>query len=106
MGRSFLKNIVTKYRILGLLGCALLYAGGASAQYMPQLPTQGGYQPAPKTQARASAGTSFDDALSAFNYGDNQQAARYLWPLARQGDSRAQYYLAIFSTPGRAQAGT
>ena len=37
---------------------------------------------------------SFEEGLAAFNYGDNDLAARHFWRLAGMGDAKAQYYLA------------
>lgn len=46
------------------------------------------------------AEVSFDDAISAFNYGDNDLANKHFWKLAGQGDARAQYYLAYMLDAG------
>lgn len=43
---------------------------------------------------------TFDDAIAAFNYGDNDQANRYFWKLAGEGDPRAEYYLAYMLDAG------
>ncbi len=44
---------------------------------------------------------TFQDAMDAFNYGDNDKAARILWPLANSGDAQAQYYLAYLMDSGQ-----
>lgn len=43
---------------------------------------------------------SFDEAITAFNYGDNDLAIQQFRKLANEGDSRAQYYLAYMMDSG------
>lgn len=57
---------------------------------------------APVFAQSSDSDVTFDNALSAFNYGDNQLANRYFWQLAADGDYRAQYYLAYMLDSGLA----
>lgn len=43
---------------------------------------------------------SFDDAIAAFNYGDNDLALRHFSRLANENDARAQYYYAYMLDAG------
>lgn len=43
---------------------------------------------------------SLDEGLAAFNYGDNDLAARHFWRLAGSGNAKAQYYLAYMLDTG------
>lgn len=52
------------------------------------------------TTAYAQETVTFEDAISAFNYGDNDLANKHFWKLAGQGDARAQYYLAYMLDAG------
>ncbi|MCC7036648.1 MAG: SEL1-like repeat protein [Alphaproteobacteria bacterium] len=52
------------------------------------------------TSAFAQEAVTFEDAISAFNYGDNDLANKHFWKLAGQGDARAQYYLAYMLDAG------
>jgi TPR repeat protein len=52
------------------------------------------------TAAYAQETVTFEDAISAFNYGDNDLANKHFWKLAGQGDARAQYYLAYMLDAG------
>ena len=54
----------------------------------------------PTTAALAQEAVTFEDAISAFNYGDNDLANKHFWKLAGQGDARAQYYLAYMLDAG------
>lgn len=47
---------------------------------------------------------SLDEGLAAFNYGDNDLAARHFWRLAGAGNAKAQYYLAYMLDTGLGMA--
>jgi len=51
-------------------------------------------------RAQQSNDVTFDDAIAAFNYGDNDQANKDFYKLAGAGDPRAEYYLAYMLDAG------
>lgn len=80
---SFEKRAMTFSRSIPACAIALLLLTAT-----PQTATAQYFQP------------SFEEGLAAFNYGDNDLAARHFWRLAGSGDAKAQYYLAYMLDTG------
>lgn len=75
--------------LISLSAAVFALAAYAATPAAAQLPTNS-----------ALGAISFDDAITSFNYGDNDLAYRQFQKLANEGDSRAQYYLAYMMDAG------